>query len=389
MIQEAGGAHQAPQPALAATGATTQGDADCNGSIDSVDSLQVLRHVAGLSTSANCLDDAGDVDCNSEFNSVDALRILRYVAGLNVQTPDGCTPIGDALGPLSPQALAARLYAAPNDEARYHALLKVMGVLRIGVYTAEGGEVQQGAERGPGDFYLYDFELRMMAASLGRGDNSWGVQQIADTLDQVGFREDGRPFTGGDLNQILHDATNDSLAKPDEASSLVPMLVRELGLRHETPYDLAAHLDVNEAKFDGLQMTLILVGLTLPEIADEGPLDTPASTLVANSNGILTAQLVGLTDACSDFKGEGPYMWVVPKVFLTAVSVVSAVAKKAAAFINIIHGEQLALSVQVKALDSSVGPTHYDHGSESPGQPLKFRIEVRMLDDLGETLAGG
>ncbi|MDO8615093.1 MAG: hypothetical protein Q7T33_05090, partial [Dehalococcoidia bacterium] len=59
--------------------------------------------------------------------------------------------------PLSPQALAVRLYAATDNAARYHALLRVMGMLRIGVYTAEGGEVQQGAERGPGDFYLYDF----------------------------------------------------------------------------------------------------------------------------------------------------------------------------------------------------------------------------------------
>ena len=76
---------------------------------------------------------------------------------------------------------------------------------------------------------------------------------------------------------------------PDEASSLLPLLVRELGLRHETPYDLADELDVNEANFDGLQVALILVGLTLPVIADEAPLDTPASTLVADSDGILTA----------------------------------------------------------------------------------------------------
>src|SRR3972149_900171 len=136
----------------------------------------------------------------------------------------------------------------------------------------------------------------MMAASLGREDNSWGVQQMADTLDQVGYREDGQPFTPDDLNQVLHEATNDSLDKPDEASSFLPLLVRELGLKHDPSYDLADDLDVDEARFDALQMTLILPAPPLPVIAAEGPLDTPASTLIADSNGILTAQPMGVTD---------------------------------------------------------------------------------------------
>ncbi len=387
MFQQSGVTHQAPTTAFAETGAPTLGDVSCNGSVDSVDSLHILRSVAGLSTSAGCLDEAGDVDCNSAVNSVDALRILRYVAGLSNTTPEGCMPVGGPLGALTPQVLAAWLYAAPNDEARYQALLKVMELLSIGVYTSQGGEVQQGAERGPGDFYLYDFELRMLAASLGRRDTAWGVQQIADTLDQVGYREDGQPFTADDLNQIIHDATVDSLATPDEASSLIPLLVRELGLRHETPYDLADELDVDEARFDALQMTLILVGLTLPVIAEEGPLDTPASTLIAGSNGILTAQPLGVPSACGDFKDEGSDLWAPAKYFLTAVKAVGTIAKVATGFIDIGHGSVLAFSVQVKAIeDDSEGPTHYDHGPGDPGRNLNFRIEVRMLDDLGETL---
>ena len=55
------------------------GDADCDGAVDSVDSLQVLRFVAGLSE-PECLG-AADVDCSGEVNSVDSLKILRFVAG--------------------------------------------------------------------------------------------------------------------------------------------------------------------------------------------------------------------------------------------------------------------------------------------------------------------
>jgi hypothetical protein len=379
----------APAGASGAIGGI-QGDVNCDEVVNAIDSLQILRAVAGLSVTAECLTEAGDANCSSVADSVDALRILRYVASLPTNTQAGCEEIGQALpGGARGEArqLAIEVLGADADEARYDALLKVMEMLRIGVYTSEGGEVQQGAERGPGDFYLYDFELRMMAASLGRGDNSWVVQQIADTLDQVGYREDGQPFTAEDLNQIIHDATVDSLAAPEEESSFVPILVRELGVRHEMSYDLAEDLDVNDAQFDALQLTLILVSLTLPVIAEEGPLDAPASTLAAEFNGILTSQPVGLAD-CDDFRGVGNWgvRVLTTKFFETASKKVVAIAKKVAAFIDIYHGEQLALSVRVKALDSSVGPTHYDHGSGSPGQNLEFRIEVRMLDDLGETL---
>lgn len=40
----------------------------------------------------------GDVDCNGTIDAVDGLRILRYVAGLNPNLPAGCPPIGSIIG---------------------------------------------------------------------------------------------------------------------------------------------------------------------------------------------------------------------------------------------------------------------------------------------------
>ncbi len=74
-----------------------QGDVNCDSSIDSVDALQVLRSVAGLSLAADCLDAASDVDCNGSADSVDALRILRYLAGLPNSDVPGCPSIGENL----------------------------------------------------------------------------------------------------------------------------------------------------------------------------------------------------------------------------------------------------------------------------------------------------
>jgi hypothetical protein len=118
------GGSPAAAPAAAAPD-PVQGDVNCDSAVNAVDSLQILRDVAGLGTTAQCLAVGGDVNCDAAVNSVDALGILRYVAGLNVQTPDSCTPIGDALGPLSPQVLAARLNAAA-DTGHAEALLRLV-----------------------------------------------------------------------------------------------------------------------------------------------------------------------------------------------------------------------------------------------------------------------
>lgn len=85
-------------PAVAA--ASVQGDVNCSSTITAVDSLQVLRSVAGLSTTAGCLVEAGDTNCDGNVNAVDALRILRHVAGLTNPVPGGCAAVGEPLGPI-------------------------------------------------------------------------------------------------------------------------------------------------------------------------------------------------------------------------------------------------------------------------------------------------
>src|SRR5512134_3613834 len=84
-------------PAVAA--ASVQGDVNCGGTVTAVDALQVLRSVAGLTTTAGCLAEAGDTNCSGKIDAVDALRILRYVAGLTNTVPGGCPPIGEPWPP--------------------------------------------------------------------------------------------------------------------------------------------------------------------------------------------------------------------------------------------------------------------------------------------------
>ncbi len=79
------------------------GDVDCDGSVNAVDALKVLRSVALLSVTSGCATPIGsgdplmgDVDCSGGVDAVDALALLRYVANLPVSQQPGCPEIGSA-----------------------------------------------------------------------------------------------------------------------------------------------------------------------------------------------------------------------------------------------------------------------------------------------------
>jgi hypothetical protein len=74
------------------------GDANCDGSVNPVDSLTVLRYDAGLSVTPteDCILATADVNCDGNINPVDSLGILRFDAGLTVSQPDDCPLPGTA-----------------------------------------------------------------------------------------------------------------------------------------------------------------------------------------------------------------------------------------------------------------------------------------------------
>ena len=85
-----------PVPTGTPSGKAIQGDTDCDGDVDSVDGLFVLRDVAGFDPS-ECIDQ-GDVDCDEDRDSVDALGILRDVAALPpLVQQEPCADIGTPL----------------------------------------------------------------------------------------------------------------------------------------------------------------------------------------------------------------------------------------------------------------------------------------------------
>ena len=92
------------------------GDVDCDGDVDAVDALKVLRHVVRLAVSQEepCPDIGstvtvdgtprlwGDVDGYGDVDAVDALQILRHVVRLWVAQRPGTPPIGSRVHVVLP-----------------------------------------------------------------------------------------------------------------------------------------------------------------------------------------------------------------------------------------------------------------------------------------------
>jgi hypothetical protein len=109
---EAAGPTPTPTPTPGVGQQLEWGDDDCDGDVDSVDGLKNLQDVVGFdyAQTAPCFELGetvdvtpagatqrvfGDVDCDGDVDSVDALGILRSIAALPVNQEAGCPEIGD------------------------------------------------------------------------------------------------------------------------------------------------------------------------------------------------------------------------------------------------------------------------------------------------------
>jgi hypothetical protein len=113
-------------------------------------------------------------------------------------------------------------------------MLQIYDYLGAGLYTVDGQAIQAGAEAGPDDFRLYDFESGIMLQAYIQRDR-FPVDRLATFLGQAGVvnQETGQPFTGSEWLAVLAEAV--SRGRADDSAFTVRLSA-----------DSAAHLDTIE-----------------------------------------------------------------------------------------------------------------------------------------------
>jgi hypothetical protein len=279
--------------------------------------------------------------------------------------------------------------------------------------------VEEGAAT---QFQVYDIELKALADQLARSRTAT-FDDVASELAAVGLALDTHhtPLPGSRIDQGVTAAVQEALNSPTRGASFLPLLVRDLGLQHG--YDLAHAVPASRVKLDPLQAWLIVADVTLPVLRQ---LPVPGSTHAAVDarRASLPADCTRYNQAAENLKsqiqkefGGGIKGWIGEKAVgiiygqvkgYVAKAVVDTIvndtpwsshfliqlglesAKNALALAKqiegLLHSSLLAYSVDVRALDESLRTNWLRSDDPSTGKPLTFRVMVRMLDDLGDTL---
>jgi len=200
---------------------------------------------------------------------------------------DAATPaIGDVRPATDPGAAASAVRAAQTDEGRRDAILAMFAGMGIGVYRGDGAPVVAGAERSAADFWVYDFEVDALAASIGEGELVT-LDDMASDLAAAGVTAGAAPIGGEGLSAAIRQAQDAASTAPSDPASYPMLAARTLG------FDAAsATATPGTVRIDELTGFLILADLLLPSLAAEPP-PTAAEPPAAAADAAVPALPVG------------------------------------------------------------------------------------------------
>lgn len=360
------------------------------------------------------------------FRFVAGCLAASLVAIALVTSPAAAAPTARASARVPDQkALAERLVGsvtrARTPRARQRALLSLMRELDIAVITSAGKPLVTTPEPNfARRFQLYDVEVRALAAQLARRETAT-FADVATTLTRSGLvLAPGKPFPADLLSESVAEAVKDALRRPRSERSLLPLVVRQLGLARGS--DLRRTAVAAGARLDALQAWLVAADVMIPVLRT-----VPAAsgrTSSVRGAGAQRARAAATADECARFTKAAEQLeerlgkdgavkkwvadeaigkigdkvgdklkrqgtrWAIRNLPRWAVRVAWRAGQAVAAgVVDGLHGSLLAFSVEVRALKESLSPTHWLHQAGASGGELTFEVQVTMRDDLGKTAA--
>ncbi len=198
--------------------------------------------------------------------------------------------------------LANQLADAPSKEDAAELLLGAFRAIGLGVYTGDGEKILGGSERSEKDFFLYDFQWRILA----RGVYHRNVVSVADYSRALGAGlvelddpEQMIPF----FTQAVHQRYQAAVENPNDPTSFLILFVDGLARRQLQPYSLdelesrsAEELDLDPAQ----SFLLLLEFFHRPGAA---PPAAPVSRWLPGASSVHAAS------PCDLIQGDGQSYW--------------------------------------------------------------------------------
>jgi hypothetical protein len=269
---------------------------------------------------------------------------------------------------LLAKRLAAEVYGARSNTARYRALLEVMRAIHVGVYTGKGKAVVRGAERSWKDFYLYVPEAQGLAGSEAHR-TAFPTSSLVVLLNAEGVRYRGKPLTLAMFPDVVRKATVWAVRHPQKRVALVGLLVRALGLRRAPHLDVARPIPSSKLRLDPLQRFLIQMDVLLGSARARVPATTRTSHARTPATGCPSLP----------FGRPASYGW---GWFSTAVGGFAAAVNSVLGVSQRADAEALASMIALENAGVPRQSTHYGPAGHAPdaGKQMEWKVQV---SDLG------
>jgi hypothetical protein len=284
------------------------------------------------------------------MNSLPLFRGLATLAaaGLLLGALTACPP---ATQPNRAAELVDPYMKSATEAARSDALTEALR--QLGIEQSHGPAAPQRATESS-VLILPDYEVKAVARASIRNRST----TLGEIAQWVGRFEPEHPATTAALQTAVRESIQNAKHQPNRDDSLIPLLVREVGLRQSPPYDLADAQVPDSVAIEPLQTLLIQTDL-VANVRAAPQNAQPAGPAVLAWGGLTRKFVAGL----GKFKAAAGGV------------VVGELIEKA------LHGSIIAWSITYRAYQERL-ETHYGHGIGKPGKMIRFEIQVIMQDEF-------
>ena len=279
--------------------------------------------------------------------------------------------------------LANQLVEAKSEQEVADRLREALKKIHVGIYTPDGRQVLAGAERNENDFFLYDFQVKILSRAFFLRNG----MAFADHSKMLGkaLLELENP---AEVEPALTDAVvrryQEALQKPDDPMSFIILLADGLARQQVEPYSLdeAYRFSRDETFVDAIQSFLLMLDFFTHPPAAKGPVG-----LKWLPSFVTAAYAQGPCDGILGDEGQGNWGRGTD-IFTEAAQNIPGLAGKAIGFIGNVTGITGAIGDLLILYGSNITLTpdpyviHLLHGDDSDNE-MPFIQALVTFDGQG------
>lgn len=205
---------------------------------------------------------AGDQQCVRKAEKQGKqVRLVQPATASTAAAAPGVNPyLSHPLASHPAYALANQLAEAKSEQEVADLMRAALQKINVGIYTHEGRQLLAGAERKPTDFFLYDFQWKMLARAFHQRNSMSFAGHSAMLGAGLLEMKDPAPLVQV-LPEVVQRRYRKALQKPDEPMSFIILFADGLARQQAVPYSLdeTARFSDPRVRVDPLQSLLIML----------------------------------------------------------------------------------------------------------------------------------